>query len=132
MSTRKRTIAQALAGTIAAIRNCEKNGNTEWHARHTATLESIMDSAPSGSGIDSGTQIELDRCNGRALVFSTAYHHMTEHGFYDGWTDHKVTARASFVYGVELTISGRDRNEIKDYLAECFQMWLATEHKESE
>jgi hypothetical protein len=42
-------------------------------------------------------------------------------GMYDGWTDHTIRAYASFVYGIRITVSGPDRNGIKDYLAELYQ-----------
>jgi len=52
---------------------------------------------------------------------------MSEHGYYDGWTSHIVTARASLAHGFTLTISGADRNGIKDYVGETFNHALRTE-----
>ena len=45
---------------------------------------------------------------------------MNEHGFYAGWTKHMVTVRPSLAFGLDVRIGGRDRNAIKDYLAEVF------------
>ena len=49
---------------------------------------------------------------------------MNENGFYDGWTDHTLTVRPSLVHGIELEISGRNRNDIKEYLHETFHSAL--------
>jgi len=82
---------------------------------------------PSGSGIDSGTTLDFDKSSGSKLVFSTSYHHMTEDGMYDGWTEHVVTVKPSLMFGFDLAISGRDRNDIKEYLHEVYHDTLMTD-----
>lgn len=52
---------------------------------------------------------------------------MNENGFYDGWTEHTITVRADLAHGFKISISGRNRNEIKDYLHEVFSDCLETE-----
>jgi hypothetical protein len=47
-------------------------------------------------------------------------------GFYSGWTDHTVIVRPSF-RGINVRISGRDRNGIKEYLAETYDYALTQE-----
>lgn len=74
---------------------------------------------PSGSGFDGGTQILLDECSGIKVAFQTAFHHMNGDGFYTGWTHHKVTVRASFT-GYDITINGRNLNNIKEYISDTF------------
>jgi hypothetical protein len=81
-----------------------------------------METAPSGSGFDNGTQIDRDRSD--VLIFSTSFHHMDEAGGYDGWTEHTVRVKPSLAWGFDLTVSGRDRNGIKDYIADVFSPWL--------
>lgn len=116
---------QAIVRTHAAIENCKRTGNTEWEDRHDERLRAIMDRAPSGSGFDNGTKIE--HVSSVNIVFSTAFHHMDEHGYYSGWTHHKVTVRACLSNGYRLSISGRNRNDIKRYMAEVFSVWLDSE-----
>lgn len=119
-----------LAQLLQARANCERSGNAEWFERHTEKIERIMRStAPSGSGFDSGTSLNFERSNASRLVFTTAFHHMNEDGYYDGWTEHTVTAHADLASGFTLSISGRDRNEIKDYIADTFNFWLNDECK---
>ena len=74
---------------------------------------------PSGSGFDSGTTIDRDVSCDTKVVLNTSYHHMNENGMYDGWTDHKVTVRPTF-HSPDITISGRNRNDIKDYMQNVF------------
>jgi hypothetical protein len=45
---------------------------------------------------------------------------MDEHGCYDGWTHHKVIVKASLWAGIDIRVTGRDRNQIKEYIAEQF------------
>ena len=125
-----RTLAQQIASLCVARRNCQSRGNAEWYANHSETLERIArDYLPSGSGIDNGTTIDLDATSFDKIVLTTSYHHMDENGYYDGWTDHKITIRPSFL-GLDITIGGRNRNDIKDYLHDVFHHCLSSEFDE--
>ncbi len=119
---------EQIALTLDASRNCVKSGNLEWKERHEATLDTLMrNTAPSGSGIDHGTELLASECKPGNLVFETAFHHMDEHGYYDGWTDHKVIVTPSFIGDIDIRITGRDRHFIKDYLADVYHSWLTEE-----
>jgi len=91
-------------------------------------INRVMDTAPSGSGIDDGTKLD-DTSTANKLVFNTGFHHMNENGYYDGWTDHQVIVTPSLAYGFDMRITGRDRNDIKDYLYEVYDCWLRSEIK---
>lgn len=124
----KESIARTLAGCIQAMQNCRESNNTEWYTNHREqVLHLVKETAPSGSGIDCGTEIDLDKSTPEKLVFTLSYHHMNEHGSYDGWTNHTIVVKPSLVYGLTLTISGRERNQTKEYLHEIYIMWLKTE-----
>lgn len=117
-------VYEFIASKLSAIKNCETSGNAEWLQRHTDELESIVRNfAPSGSGIDNGTTINWDSKEDK-LVFDTAYHHMNEGGCYDGWTEHQVIVTPSLQFGACVKITGRDRNDIKDYLHDTYSCWL--------
>ena len=79
--------------------------------------------APRGSGFDAGTTLDIDASNATKLVFITSFHHMDEHGGYDGWTEHKVVVTPAF-YDFDTRVTGRDRNRIKEYIGEVFHTWL--------
>lgn len=121
------TLAERIARTLDAYARCVERDNTEWRMKHEATLGDIeRNQLPSGSGIDAGTTIDRGRSNLTRLVFRTSFHHMNEHGVYDGWTEHVVTARPTFI-GLEIKVSGPDRNGVKDYLADVFLDALSSE-----
>lgn len=119
----------ALAESIQAGANCAASGNEEWLERWTGRIERIMETAPSGSGFDSGTEIDVSKCTDERLVFTTSYHHMNENGMYDGWTDHTITVKANLLFGFTVSVSGRNRNDIKEYIAEVFNDWLSMEEE---
>ena len=118
-----------LASLVRARLNCEISGNKEWFEKHEARIEELVKNyMPSGSGFDCGTKIDLDKSTPEKLVFYTDFHHMNE-GYYDGWTEHRITVRPSLAFGFTLTISGRNRNEIKDYIHQVFDCALNEEVK---
>jgi len=45
---------------------------------------------------------------------------MDEYGGYDGWTEHTITVRPDLIHTIVLGISGRNRNDIKDYLYDVY------------
>ena len=125
-----RTLAQQIASLCVARRNCIESGNNEWQSNHSETLERIAkDYLPSGSGIDNGTTIDIDATSFTKIVLETSFHHMDEYGGYDGWTSHKITIKPSFL-GLDITISGKNRNDIKDYLHDVFSSCLSSEFDE--
>ncbi len=87
----------------------------------------IREKLPSGSGFDAGTKLVQDKCTDTRLVFTTSFHHMDEHGGYNGWTEHEVYLVASLQFDFNVRVTGRDRNQIKDYIAETFQHALSEE-----
>lgn len=109
-----------IAKLLQAIENCHKTGNDAWRLKHGARINWIVKNLlPSGSGIDNGTKLD-DRSTTEKLIFNTSFHHMNEHGSYDGWTDHEVIVRPSLTSTIDLRITGRNRNEIKTYLHEVY------------
>lgn len=118
------TVAEHIASLVDARRTCQARGNTEWYDKHGERLKALVDRLPSGAGWDLGTVLQEDLSGPRKLVFTGSYHHMNDGGYYDGWTEHTITVRPSFL-GLEITISGRDRNQIKEYLFDLFHEALA-------
>ncbi len=126
MTATKRPLYREIAALLQAIANCRKAGNHEWLEKHSERLEELVDMLPSGSGIDNGTKLDADASGPHKLVFTLGYHHMNDAGMYDGWTEHKLTVTPSFD-GIDLHISGRDRNGIKEYLYETYHYALTQE-----
>lgn len=120
----------AIARTIQQIDTCRERNNVEWLGKSQDRLQKLIrDHMPSGSGIDSGTTLDESSKRDR-LVFNTSFHHMNDGGYYDGWTEHQVIVTPSLSFGIDLRITGRDRNEIKEYLADVFHTALTAEIEE--
>lgn len=122
----KRPLYRAIATTLQAMENCCKAGNAEWLDKHGETLKALTAQLPSGSGIDNGTKLLADECKPGKLVFAFGFHHMNENGMYDGWTEHELHVTPSFD-GIDLRITGLDRNDIKDYLYDVYHHALTAE-----
>jgi hypothetical protein len=110
------------------MKDNEYHQRAEWFDKWTATIESLVrEHCPSGSGFDAGTAIDLDASHANRLVFRTSFHHMDEAGFYTNWTAHTVTVTPSLTSHYHIRISGRNQNDVKDYIHESFDMAMCTE-----
>lgn len=122
-----RYLYSELASLVDARKRCSDSKN-EWFNRHTETIENlVLSHMPHGSGFDCGTKIDLDASHADKLVFTTEYHHMNDGGYYDGWTQHTITVTPSLQHKYHLRISGRNRNDIKEAIHECFDVALSTD-----
>lgn len=84
-------------------------------------IDRLVDLLPSGSGVDNGTSIDLDRSKPDRIVLTCSFHHMNDVGMYDGWTDHEIIVTPSLGFEYEIRVTGRNRNEIKDYLSDLYR-----------
>lgn len=113
------TVAQRMSELLQAMRNCEKSGNDEWHKKHKAELAQLVrEKMPSWAGFDNGTNLFMDS-DPQCLEFQTAFYHMDDAGYYDGWTKHEVKVRPMFS-GFSVHVSGKDKNDIKEHIAQVF------------
>lgn len=120
----KKRLFEHLAGTTQAWHYCKEHDNP-FADTHEEMINYLVDTCmPSGSGIDNGVAMDIEKSNETKLVFTFGYHHMNENGYYDGWTEHKLIVTASLVGGFNMSITGKNRNDIKDYLYQTFDMSL--------
>lgn len=124
-------IYQAIARKVEAMRNCNESGNGEWFMRHWGAIDEIItEKFPNGSGFDAGTKFDV--CDNvdhgkNKLVFNVSFHHMNGVGMYSGWTEHSVIVTPSLAHGFNMKITGRDKNDIKEYIADTFSRILNEE-----
>lgn len=119
-----RPLYKAIAYALSGIASCEASeSHSEWLSEYRTRLDRLERLLPSGSGIDNGTRICASSTPSR-IVLTFGYHHMNEHGYYDGWTEHKAIITPSLIQDFNLRITGRDRNQIKDYLHETYDYAL--------
>lgn len=81
---------------------------------------------PSGSGIDAGCEIHLEKSRPERIVIAFGFHHMDEGGYYDGWTLHDLILTPDFG-GFKIKIGGPNKNFIKGYLYDLFTHELGRE-----
>jgi hypothetical protein len=123
-----RPVYQQLALSFDAYLRCLEGQylNPDAEGNNREVVERICrDYLPGGSGFDVGTTFSLDDSSSECLVLYTSFHHMDEHGGYDGWTDHVIKVKPSLAYGFDLEIEGEDRDGIHDYIADTFHHMLA-------
>lgn len=138
---RRATIFRRLAEVIQARETCRGRMEaddadvtsdayktaSDWFDRHKAHGNGIVGLLPSGSGIDCGTALDWAASKPNRLVFIVSFHHMDGNGGYDGWTEHSIIVTPDLASSFELRITGRDRNEIKEYLAETYDSALRSD-----
>ena len=116
-----------LATLVAAKKNCEKAGNTEWYSRHTdRLLQLVKEYMPSGSGVDNGTQLDIDNSSASKLEFLIAYHNMNEAGYYDGWLYFRAIVTGSLTADFDLQIIGKGQ-DLRDYIYDLISDALRSE-----
>jgi hypothetical protein len=123
----QKPLYKELANTIQARLNCEKTENWDWFSRHEEKIDDMArNHLPSGSGIDSGCTIDMEKSNGDRIVIDSSYHTMSDMGYYGRWIDFTVTVKPDLICDFILTISGRfgRDQDLKDYLYDIFDMAL--------
>ncbi len=81
-------------------------------------LGPLLERLPHGSGFDNG--VSLDSESGpEKLVFEFEFHHMDDHGFYTGWTYHRLVVTPSLEWGFTLELSDGVDN-FNDYISDLF------------
>lgn len=114
---------RAIARALDAYKRCIKTRNHEWEMRWNFLLNEFEVALPSGAGFDAGS-LDRERSDNRRLVFHTSYHHMDDLGYYGGWTSHTIYVWADLGFEFDLNITGKDRNNIKDFIADVFGEYL--------
>ena len=89
----------------------------------------VKEYLPSGSGLDGRIGIDYARSNDNRIVIDVEYHHMNEVGMYDGWTNHSIVITPHLIHNIDIRITGKNRNDIKDYLHQTFLCALLEEYK---
>lgn len=127
-------LAHCIAARLNCIRDLELGTchesfiplRKEWAEKWSDKAESLVkEHMPSGGGFDSGTELDFSLSTPEKLVFHTSFHHMVD-GSYDGWTEHTVKVQPSMIHGFTMSISGRNRRDIKDYIHESFHVALSS------
>jgi hypothetical protein len=120
------TVIERIAIGVAAI--CNGGGLAKTPEDWQAELEELArEHLPSGSGVDSGTEIDFDESKPDRITLTCSFHHMDDMGSYCGWTEHRIILRPSFIGGFDIAITGRNRRQIKEYLADLYTTALTAD-----
>ena len=114
-------VYQEIASALLALNWSQENNAPMADIWSDRIEELCKNCLPSGSGIDCGTTLNLDKSTPERLVFDASFHHMDECGFYDGWTDYQVIVTPSLWAGMTLRVTGRNKRNIKEYLAYTYR-----------
>ena len=121
-------VYQAIAQALQAHQACVISGNGTWEERHKdRILTLVRDYMPAGAGVDNGTHLNFEASTPEKLVFDVGFHHMSDGGYYTGWTQHKIIITPSLAHGFDIKVTGRDKNGIKEYLADTYHSALEGE-----
>jgi len=105
-----------LAGAVEWL----KVVNDEYRSQAEDKMERLASYLPYGSGFDNGSHVNLEKSTGEKIVIDVDFHHMDENGYYNGWSEHEVIVTPSLRYGFKIRVTGRDRNNIKEYISLTF------------
>jgi hypothetical protein len=97
-----------------------KDTNEEYKGIAEDKIKELEKRLPYGSGFDAGSSVDMKKSTGQKIVIDTAFHHLDENGYYDGWTEHKVIITPCLMYGYNIKVTGRNRNQIKEYIYDQF------------
>lgn len=97
----------------------------EFKTKKMIELDELSNLLPSGSGIDSGCEIDEEKSTKNKIVIHSSFHHLNENGFYCGWSNFDVIVTPDLVYGFSLKIVGRNAiypafSFTKEYLYSVF------------
>ena len=113
-----------LISLIAQTCDWHKVVNDEYMGECEDRIYKLEQLLPSGSGIDAGCKIDVERSSSDKVIINFSWHHLDENGYYDGWTDHKLIVKPKLYGDFDLKITGRDKGYIKDYLYDLFDTEL--------
>ena len=126
-------VYEKISRVLSRYHNC----NQTYSDRADEQLKEIEQNLlPSGSGFDAGSEICRDKMNDEKFVILTAYHVMSEHGYYTGWIENiKITVKPAFVGGFDFSVKGRfsdfhDAYGLKDCIEDTIHHILDSEYKE--
>lgn len=118
---------QVIGTLLESLNVAIVSGHRDWAEKREDLLQSIeSELLPRGSGIDSGVKIVRDIEHNKYYL-DLDFHHMNEHGSYDGWTHHKLAVTPTWKsFDLEF-VQGEDRNDIQEYLIELMYCTLDKE-----
>jgi hypothetical protein len=76
---------------LAELINWNPPKGSEWVNKRDEEIETVMKTAPHGSGIDGDVRLVEAECSESKLVFRVEYHRMNSAGYYCEWLTANIT-----------------------------------------
>jgi hypothetical protein len=115
------TVISRISGHLSGVSGAAASECAEWVARHESALAWIeRNLLPYGGSIQPQCTVMTGESSPERVVIDVPWHHMNEHGGYDGWTSYRVIVTPSLLHGISIRITGRDRDDVKGYLLDIF------------
>ena len=130
------TVVSRIASCFQAYTENIKTGNSDWEQIHREAIEQYAkDYLPSGSGFNVGTTFDFENSREEKLIFHSAYQYMSDHGYYDGWTEFEAIVTPSLAHGFSVDIvysvySDEYKDLVEDFLYDSFYDALRSEVKQ--
>jgi hypothetical protein len=110
-----------LINEIAKMCDWHKTVNENYVNQCEDRIEKLQKCLPHGSGIDSGCKIDVEKSGYDKVVITFGFHFLDDAGYYDGWEDYRLVAVPRLdSQGFKISIYGKNRRYIKDYLYNTF------------
>ena len=113
-----------LISLIAQTCDWHKVVNDEYMGECEDRIYKLEQLLPSGSGIDAGCKIDVEKSSSDKVIITFGYHFLNDAGYYDGWGEYKLIIKPNLSNDFDLRIVGKDRRFIKDYLYDLFDTEL--------
>ena len=100
----------------------QKNKSLNEIEKELTLLKELL---PYGGGIESGCVISLESTKKRIVIITNYWHP----NYSDEWTNHQVVITPSFVGEINLRITGKNKDNVKEYLQDIFREALMKEYE---
>lgn len=92
-------------------------------------LVMLQELLPIGNGINYGCVISLKKSTEKRIVIYTAYWHPNDSYETSRWTHHQIVITPSFEREINIRVTGKNVDNIKEYLQEVFREALMKEYE---
>lgn len=119
------TVIQAIAAAFELWARCSGADWRDGARTHGAAIKALVaDYLPNNSGCDV-TVFDFDESRVDRLIFMREFHHADFLGRDDGWTSHRIIVTPSLARGFDVTVTGRNRNDVRAHLFRTYSHALA-------
>ena len=99
-------VYEEISARLGAVENCKKSGDIEWEIKHNKALELLFNTFNY-----SNFELDIDNSNSEKIVLNWSYPCYSEHGYFDGDIELKITITASLHYGIDIKIQNSPFNQ---------------------